>query len=120
MAQKSVKTSRSYLRDANKEMKSISGVLKIIKAGWSAGYKQAFSEYGIKYEMLDVPTIIALLQKNEQGEVFVMRRTAKKNEQGEVILNDEGKRVYEEVVKVVTVWSATMLWTVLDQTRGNE
>lgn len=120
MAQKNVKTSRSYLKDANKEMKSISGVLKIIKAGWSAGYKQAFAEYGIKYEMLDVPTIIARLQKNEQGEVFVMRRTAKKNEQGEFVLNEEGKRVYELTAKVVTVWSATTLWDVLDQTRENE
>lgn len=111
------KSAKQFLRDANKEMKSISGVLKIIKAGWSAGYKQAFAEYGIKYEMIEVPTILAMLQKNEQGEVFIMKKVAQKNEQGEFILNKDGKRVYDLTEKVVTTWSATTLWNILDQTR---
>lgn len=115
---KNVKSAKQYLRDANKEMKSISGVLKIVKAGWSAGYKQAFVEYGISFDMLDVPTILTMCQKNEQGEVFITKRTAQKNEQGEFILNKEGKRVYDLTEKVVTTWSATTLWNILDQTRG--
>lgn len=115
-----VKSAKAYLRDANKEMKSISGVLKIVKAGWSAGYKQAFAEYGIGFNMLEVPTILAMCQKNEKGEVFVMRRTAKKNDQGEFILNKDNKREYELIAKVVTVWSANTLWDVLDQTRGDK
>lgn len=114
------KNAKQFLRDANKEMKSISGVLKIVKAGWSAGYKQAFAEYGITFDMLDVPTILAMCQKNEQGEVFIVKKVAQKNEQGEPILNKDGKRVYEQTNKVVTVWSATTLWNVLDQTRGSK
>lgn len=114
---KNVKSAKAYLRDANKEMKSISGVLKIVKAGWSAGYKQAFAEYGINFNTLDVPVILAMCQKNEQGEVFIMKKVAQKNEQGEFILDKDGKRIYEKAVKVVTVWSANTLWTVLDQTR---
>lgn len=114
------KSAKQFLRDANKEMKSISGVLKIVKAGWSAGYKQAFAEYKITFDMLDVPTILAMCQKNEQGEVFIMKKVAQKNEQGEFILNKDGKRVYEQTEKIVTVWSATTLWNVLDQTRGDK
>jgi hypothetical protein len=115
---KNVKSAKQFLRDANKEMKSISGVLKIVKAGWSAGYKQAFAEYGITFNMLDVPAVLAMCQKNEQGEVFITKKTARKNEQGEFILNKDGKREYDLTEKVVTTWSATTLWTILDQTRG--
>lgn len=114
------KNAKQFLRDANKEMRSISGVLKIVKAGWSAGYKQAFAEYGVTYDMLDVPTILARCQKNEQGEVFITKRSAKKDERGEFILNKDGKREYEQVAKVVVTWSATTLWNVLDQTRGEK
>lgn len=114
------KNAKQFLRDANKEMKSISGVLKIVKAGWSAGYKQAFAEYKITFDMLDVPTILAMCQKNEQGEVFITKRTAKKDEKGEFILNKDGKRVYDLTKKVVSTWSTTTLWNVLDQTRGDK
>lgn len=88
------KSAKQFLRDANKEMRSISGVLKIVKAGWSAGYKQAFAEYKITFEMLDVPTILAMCQKNEQGEVFITKRTAQKDEKGEFVLNKEIGRAH--------------------------
>lgn len=120
MATKKAKSAKANLRDANKEVKSLSGVIKIVATFWSKGYKEAFADFGIKFADLNLPTIKPMLQTNEQGEIFVMRKVDKKDEQGEAMKDEQGKRIKEEKAKVVTVWTVNTLFDVLDQTRENK
>ena len=97
MATKKAKSAKANLRDANKEVKSLSGVIKIVATFWSKGYKEAFAEFGIKFADLNLQTIKPMLQTNDKGEIFVVRKVDKKDEQGEVIKDEQGKRKYKTV-----------------------
>jgi hypothetical protein len=115
MAKKNV--SFESLKNANKQVKTISGVCKIIRAFWADGYKKAFTDYDLQYDdFKDVPKILSRLQKNDAGDVYIVARRATKNENGEVITDKDGKKVMESYDKVITTWSATTLYNVLKQT----
>lgn len=104
------------LRNANKESKTISGAVKIIKAFWAAGYKDAFMPFGYTYKSIEVPELLKVLRKDEEGNCIITRKVAIKDEEGNFILKD-GKRTYKEEDKVIKVWTPTTLYTALQQSK---
>lgn len=104
------------LRNANKEVKSLSGVIKLVKTFWSNGYKEAFTPFGINYKS-ELKDITALCQKDNEGNIYIVARKAKKDNEGNIILDKDGKKVMEQYNKIVTNWSATTLYKVLEQTK---
>lgn len=117
------------LRDANKEVKSLSGVIKLLQKFWSNGYKDAFGYLGISYKDLDFKVISAICQKNEDSQIYLTSKKHKTNKAGQKVytptLITSGKNkgrikdvaVYEDVHKVITTWSATTLFKVLEQSK---
>ena len=117
------------LRDANKEVKSLSGVIKLLQKFWSNGYKNAFSYVGVSYKDLDFKVISAMCQKNEDSQIYITSKKHKTNKAGQKVytptLITSGKNkgrikdvaVYEDTQKVVTSWSATTLFKVLEQSK---
>lgn len=114
------KSAKSALRDANKEVKTLSGAIKIAKNFWSAGYKKAFAEFDLKFDDMKFEVIKPLLQANEAGEIFVTRKVAKKNEAGDIVLKADGTKEYEFVDKVVKAWSVNVLFTCLEQSKAKK
>ena len=117
------------LRDANKEVKSLSGVIKLLQKFWSNGYKDAFGYLGISYKDLDFKVISAMCQKNEDSQIYLTSKKHKTNKAGQKvytpILTTSGKNkgrikevaVMESYNKIVTNWSATTLFKVLEQSK---
>lgn len=117
------------LRDANKEVKSLSGVIKVIQKFWSNGYKDAFAFVGVTYKDLDFKVISEICQKDEDGKIYLTCKRAVKNEEGEKVTEQievkggKNKGQLKEVVKmeeynkVITSWSATTLFRVLEQSK---
>lgn len=117
------------LRDANKEVKSLSGVIKLLQKFWSNGYKEAFSYLGISYKDLDFKVISAMCQKDEEGKIYLVCRKQEATEGGEKIYHHElitkgAKKGQSKLVptmidynKVITSWSATTLFKVLEQSK---
>lgn len=110
-------SAKSALRDANKEVKTLSGAIKIAKNFWGAGYKKAFAEFNLKFDDMNFETIKPLLQTNESGEIFVTRKVAKKNETGEIVLKADGTKEYEYVDKAVKAWTVNVLFLCLEQSQ---
>lgn len=113
-------SAKSALRDANKEVKTLSGAIKIAKSFWASGYKKAFTEFGLSFNDMTFEVIKPLLQTNEAGEIFVTRKVAKKNEAGEIVLKADGTKEYEFVDKVVKAWSVNVLFTCLEQSKAKK
>lgn len=111
------KTSIQFLQNANKESKTISGTITIIRALWGKGYKQAFSEFSISFADMEFKHIVAMCQKNESGDIYITKTRKVKNEAGEVMLDAKGKpqrETYDEVVGA-NKWTATKLYNILKQ-----
>lgn len=108
------------LRKANKETKSISGTIKVIKSFWKDGYKDAFKGFGLDYKSFEYSTIKNMLQTDAEGNFFVASKRGLKDDKGEYILDTKGKRVYETYNKVITTWSPTTLFRCLEQSTGNK
>lgn len=111
------KTNIQALQSANKESKTISGTITIIRALWSKGYKQAFGEFGISFADMEFKNIVAMCQKNEIGEIYITKTRKIKNDAGEVMLDAKGKPQREEYNEVVGAnkWTATKLYNILKQ-----
>lgn len=117
------------LKNANKEVKSLSGVIKLLQKFWSNGYKEAFAFVGVTYKDLDFKVISAMCQKNEDSQIYLTSKKHKTNKAGQKVftptLTTSGKNkgrvkdvaVYEDVHKVITSWSATTLFKVLEQSK---
>lgn len=117
------------LKNANKEVKSLSGVIKLLQKFWSNGYKEAFAFVGVTYKDLDFKVISAMCQKNEDSQIYLISKKHKTNKAGQKVftptLITSGKNkgrvkdiaVYEDVHKVITSWSATTLFKVLEQSK---
>lgn len=104
------------LRDANKEVKSISGVCKIIQKFWGAGYNKAFKYF--EYQKSNfTPEILDQIDKRMLVDGVVCKVVKKfvKDDKGSFVKDANGKRQYTYELKPVTVWSVTTLWTILDQ-----
>ena len=104
------------LRDANKEVKSISGACKIVQNFWNAGYNKAFKYLGLQKSDF-TPKLLPLVNEKMMinGVVCKIVKKFVKNESGEFVKDESGKRLYTYELKPVTVWSVTTLWTILDQ-----
>lgn len=104
------------LRDANKEVKSISGVCKIIQKFWGAGYNKAFKYFGAQKSDF-TPEILEQIDKrmSVDGVVCKIVKRFTKDDKGTFVKDANGKRQYTYELKPVTVWSVTTLWTILDQ-----
>lgn len=117
------------LRDANKEVKSLSGVIKLLQKFWSNGYKDAFSYVGVTYKDLDFKVISNLCQKDEEGKIYLVCRKQEATPNGEKVYHNElisrgEKKGHSKLVptmieynKVITSWSATTLFKVLEQSK---
>jgi hypothetical protein len=117
------------LREANKEVKSLSGVIKLLQKFWSNGYKEAFAYVGVTYKELEFKTISEICQKDEEGKIYLTCRKQETTENGEKIYHHElitkgAKKGQSKLVptmieynKVVTSWSATTLFKVLEQSK---
>lgn len=111
------KTNIQALQNANKESKTISGTITIIRALWAKGYKQAFSEFNISFADMEFKNIKEMCQKNEDGEIYITKTRKVKNEEGEVVLDTKGKPQREEYNEVIGAnkWTATKLYNILKQ-----
>jgi len=117
------------LRNANKEVKSLSGVIKLIQKFWSDGYREAFSYVGITYKDLNFDTIKNICQKDEDGKIYLICRKQETTEGGEKIYHHElitkgAKKGQSKLIptmieynKIITSWSATTLFKVLEQSK---
>lgn len=95
-------TALKSIREANKEVKTLSGVIKTIRAFWNEGYKEAFQYIGVSYKEIDLTTIIKMWADSYWNEdktrMTYPTKVAKKNEKGEYVLKNN-KKVYEKVMK---------------------
>ena len=117
------------LKEANKEVKSLSGVIKLLQKFWSNGYKEAFSYLGVSYKDLDFKVISEMCQKDDDGKIYLVCRKQTTTEGGEKIYHHElitrgEKKGHSKLVptmidynKVITSWSATTLFKVLEQSK---
>lgn len=117
------------LREANKEVKTLSGVIKLLQKFWSNGYKEAFAFVGVTYKDLDFKVISAMCQKDEEGKIYLVCRKQEITEGGEKVYHHElitkgAKKGHSKLVptmidynKVITSWSATTLFKVLEQSK---
>lgn len=117
------------LRDANKEVKSLSGVIKVIQKFWSNGYKEAFTYVGVTYKDLDFKVISEMCQKDSDGKIYLVCRKQEVTDGGEKVYHHElitkgAKKGQSKLVptmidynKVITSWSATTLFKVLEQSK---
>lgn len=117
------------LRDANKEVKSLSGVIKLLQKFWSNGYKDAFAYVGVTFKDLDFKAISEMCQKDQNGKIYLICRKQEITEGGEKIYHHElitkgTKKGQSKLVptmieynKVITSWSATTLFKVLEQSK---
>ena len=117
------------LRDANKEVKSLSGVIKLLQKFWTNGYKDAFGYLGISYKDLDFKVISEMCQKDSDGKIYLVCRKQEATDGGEKIYHHElitrgEKKGHSKLVptmieynKIITSWSATTLFKVLEQSK---
>ena len=117
------------LKNANKDVKSLSGVIKLLQKFWSNGYKDAFNYLGISYKDLDFKVISEMCQKDSDGKIYLTCKNQETTEGGEKIYHHElitrgTKKGQSNLVptmieynKVITSWSATTLFKVLEQSK---
>lgn len=104
------------LRDANKEVKSISGVCKIVQNFWGAGYNKAFKYFDMQKSDFTPELLDRVTEKMRvNGVVCKIVKKFTKDDKGVFVKDANGKRQYTCELKPVTVWSVTTLWTILDQ-----
>ena len=99
------------LRNADQESKTLSGTIKVVKAFWKSGYKEAFSGLVSAADIMGVnaPAIIAKCLKDDKGQACTHIRKAEKNPDGSLLLDSNGKRVYVDVYTPVTQWTPRKL-----------
>ena len=99
------------LRNADQESKTLSGTIKVVKAFWKNGYKEAFSGLVSAADVMSInaPAIIAKCLKDSDGNACTHSRKAEKNPDGSLLLDSNGKRVYVDVYTPVTKWTPRKL-----------
>lgn len=121
---KSVKsTAIENLKSANKEVKSISGVCKIVAQFWNEGYKSAFKEVGITDKKQLTPALLKYIPTEFINEEGIICRYVKVN-----VLDDEQQAIPNKVLKngkvqylkewqlrPIKTWSANILFELLWQ-----
>ena len=99
------------LRNADQESKTLSGTIKVVKAFWKNGYKEAFSGLVSAADVMSVnaPAILEKCLKDDNGQACTNSRKAEKNPDGSLLLDSNGKRVYVDVYTPVTKWTPRKL-----------
>ena len=99
------------LRNADQESKTLSGTIKVVKAFWKNGYKEAFSGLVSSADIIGVnaPAILEKCLKDDKGQACTHSRRAEKNPDGSLLLDSNGKRVYVDVYTPVTKWTPRKL-----------
>lgn len=107
----------AHLRNADTESKTLSGTIKVVKAFWKNGYKEAFSGLVSAADIMGVnaPAILEKCLKDAEGNACTHSRKAEKNPDGSLLLNSNGKRVYVDVYTPVTKWTPRKLLVSLIQ-----
>ena len=87
------------IREANKETKSLSGVIKTIRLFWKEGYKDAFEGYlGLSFKDIELKNIVLLWAESYWNEERTKMLYPAKDVKGQYILKDV-KKVYEKVMR---------------------
>ena len=110
------------LRNADQESKTLSGTIKVVKAFWKNGYKEAFSGLVSAADVMSVnaPAIIAKCLKDSDGNACTHSRKAEKNPDGSLLLDSNGKRVHVHVYTSVTKWTPRkLLLSLIQEQDGN-
>ena len=71
------------IREANKETKSLSGVIKTIRLFWKEGYKDAFEGYlGLSFKDIELKNIVLLWAESywneERTKCFIRQKSQRK------------------------------------------
>ena len=99
------------LRNADQESKTLSGAIKVVKAFWKNGYKEAFSGLVSAADIMGInaPDILGKCLKDSEGNACTHARKAEKNPDGSLLLDSNGKRVYVDVYTPITKWTPRKL-----------
>ena len=102
------------IREANKETKSLSGVIKTIRSFWKDGYKDAFEGYlGLSFQDIELKNIVLLWAESywneDKTKMLYPAKVAKKDDKGEYILKDEKvMKEYNQNFTVMRVFDALL------------
>ena len=103
------------LKDGNKAVKTLSGAITQVRIFWGKGYKTAFMEIGINFEMLDYKKLEPIMQKDENGIIYTVEAVRIKDVEGNYIKDEKGHYKKEEKNMPVKVWTANKLFDCLKQ-----
>lgn len=112
---KRTKVEAQGLKDGNKAVKTVSGAITQVRTFWGKGYKTAFTEIGITFEMLDYKKLEPIMQKDENGIIYTVEAVRIKDAEGNYIKDDKGHYKKEEQNVPVKVWTANKLFDCLKQ-----
>lgn len=109
------------LRNADQESKTLSGTIKVVKAFWKNGYKEAFAGLVSASDVMsiNVPVILAKCLKDDKGQACTHSRKAEKNPDGSLLLDSNGKRVYVDVYTPIVKWTPRkLLLSIMQEVEG--
>ena len=109
------------LRNADQESKTLSGAIKVVKAFWKNGYKEAFSGLVSAADIMGInaPDILGKCLKDSEGNACTHARKAEKNPDGSLLLDSNGKRVYVDVYTPITKWTPRkLLLSIMQEAEG--
>ena len=109
------------LRNADQESKTLSGTIKVVRAFWISGYKEAFSGLVSAADIMGVnaPAILAKCLKDDKGQACTHSRKAEKNPDKSFLLDSNGKRVYVDVYTPIVKWTPRkLLLSIIQESEG--
>lgn len=112
---KRAKVEAQGLKDGNKAVRTISGAIAQCRTFWGKGYKKAFAEIGITFEMLDYKKLEPIMQKNESGVIYIVEDVRIKDADNNYIKDEKGHYKKESKVVEVKNWSVNKLFDCLKQ-----
>lgn len=112
---KRTKVEAQGLKDGNRAVKTLSGAITQVRTFWSKGYKTAFTEIGITFEMLDYKKLEPIMQKDENGIIYTVEAVRIKNYENNYIKDEKGHYKKEDQNVPVKVWTANKLFDCLKQ-----
>lgn len=112
---KRTKIEAQGLKDGNKAVKTLSGAIAQVKTFWCKGYKKAFTEIDITFEMLDFKKLEPIMQKDENGIIYTVEAVRVKDAESNYIKDEKGHYKKEEQNVPVKIWTANKLFDCLKQ-----
>lgn len=112
---KRTKIEAQGLKDGNKAVKTLSGAIAQVKTFWGKGYKNAFKEIGVSFDMLDYTKLEPIMQKDESGVIYTVEAVRIKDADDNYIKGEKGHYKKEEQNVPVRVWTANKLFDCLKQ-----